>query len=134
MPRRTQSKLPAEVKRLQDQIEQWRRTRERRTAMPAALWSDAVTLCKSAGAYQVARALRINFEGLKRRMAEAGRGGTASAVPGTFVELTGAQILGASSGTVVEVEDEGGRRLVVRLAKEAHVDVAQLVSVFRRGG
>ena len=76
MPRRTESKLPAEVKQLQDQIEQWRRTRERRTAMPAELWSDAVTLCKSAGAYRVARALRINFDGLKRRMAEAGRGGS----------------------------------------------------------
>jgi hypothetical protein len=53
-----------------------------------------------------------------------------------FVELSGAQVLGATTttGTVVEVEDKAGTRMIVRLAKEAHVDVAQLVSAFRRRG
>lgn len=53
-----------------------------------------------------------------------------------FVELTAAQLLGSSSaaGTVVEVEDKAGRRMIVRLAKEAHVDVAKLVWAFRRRG
>ncbi len=136
MPRKTQPKLPAEVKRLQERIEQWRRTRGRRTAMPSELWSAAVTLAKRAGTYTVARALRINFEGLKRRMAEAALVGTTPArAPSTFVELTGAQILGAPSatGTVVEIE-EGGLRIVVRLANDAHVDVAQLIAAFRQRG
>jgi hypothetical protein len=52
-----------------------------------------------------------------------------------FVELSAAQLLGAPSttGTVVEVEDKAGVRMIVRLAKQAHVDeVARLISVFRR--
>lgn len=137
MPRRTRTKLPAGVRHLQKRIDEWRRTRGRRTAMPAELWSEAVTLAGSAGAYRIARALRVNFDGLKRRMAEAALVGAEPAKrPSAFVELTGAEILGASSttGTVLEIEDKGGLRLVVRLAKEAHLDVAQLVAAFRQRG
>jgi hypothetical protein len=104
--------------------------------MPAKLWEEAVVMAQSAGPYRVARALRLNFDGLKRRMAEAAlTGAEAAKTPSGFVELTGAQILGdapAETGTVVEVEDKSGGRLVVRLAKEAQLDVAQLVAAFRR--
>jgi hypothetical protein len=121
------------VKRLGERIEQWRRTRECRTAMPGALWSEAVSLARSEGAYRVARALRINFEGLKRRLAEEAATGVAT-TPGAFVELSGAQLLGASapSGAVVELSDPAGVRLTVWLSNEAALDVAQVVAAFRQ--
>ena len=70
--------LPAGVERLGERIEQWRQTRARRTAMAPELWSAAVVLAGSHGVYRVARALRINFECLKRRVAEAKTAGPTS--------------------------------------------------------
>jgi hypothetical protein len=87
--------------------------------------------------YPVARALRLNFEALKRRMAEAAAE-PAPAAPGPangFVELTGAaQLPGAATGaeTVVELSDEAGTRLTIRFAPGVRVDVAQLISAFRQ--
>lgn len=109
--------------------------------MPGDLWSGAVALARTEGAYPIARALRLNFEGLKRRMAEAGGGGhpamtrSSATASGKFVEWTGAQILAASSGTtVVEVVDQAGNRLVVRLAPDVEVDLVRLISTFRQRG
>jgi hypothetical protein len=65
-------------------------------------------------------------------MAEAGA--RAAPAGGAFVELSGAQILGASSapGAVVELSDGAGVRLTVRLAASAEVDVARIVAAFRQ--
>jgi hypothetical protein len=131
MPRKARPALPAAVKRLQVRIEEWRRTRERRTRMAPELWAEAVVLSQREGVYPVARALRVNYEALKRRVSEAG----ACALPGAprseFVEVAGAQLLAAAStaGTVVEVF-EGAKRLVMRLGREAALDVAQVVAAF----
>ncbi len=124
--------LPAGVKLLRKRIEEWRRTRDRRTAMPAELWDQAVALARPGRAWAVARALRISFQALRRRMAETdGRAPPAS--PSAFVELSGAQILGSTSaaGAVVELSD-GGARLTVRMAAGAELDVARVVAAFRR--
>jgi hypothetical protein len=135
MSRRKRSALPASVWRLGERIEQWRRTRVRQTAMAPELWSAAVVLAQSHGAYRVARALRIDFGCLKRRMAEA----VAVAPPpraasGAFVEWTGAQILSASSarGPIIELSDETGVRLTLRFSADVEVDVARVVAAFRQ--
>ncbi len=123
--------LPAGVKELEARIDRWRRTRERQTAMPADLWSGAVSLARGGRAYAVARALRLNFDGLKRRIAEAEA--DAPAPRGAFVELTGAQILGPSAApvAVVELVGKDGVRMTVRLASAAELDVARVVAAFR---
>lgn len=132
MEQRTTRNLPASVARLGLRIEHWRRTRARRTAMPAELWSEATILAESEGAYAISRALGIGFSGLKQRLdhcatAEAPRPSRA------FVELTGAQILGPQlpPGPVVELSDDAGLRLTVRLTKDSEVDLARLVAAFR---
>jgi len=136
MARTTRPALPAGLKQLRERIERWRRTRERRTAMPAELWTEAIALARSGRPYSVARATGINFEGLRRRMAEAATGGPAATARGAFVELSGAEILGASAppGPVVELSDGDGVRLTVRLAVGAEVDVARVVAAFRQRG
>ncbi len=139
MATRRRAVLSTGVTQLRERIEHWRRTRERRTVMPAELWSEAVTLAGREGPYGIARALRINFEALKRRIAEAGSGATGTPVAATrsaFVELTGAQILEASSreGASIELTDKAGTHLTVRLPVDAKVDVARLVLAFRRRG
>jgi hypothetical protein len=129
MARTTGPGLPAGVKALAARIERWRRTRERRTAMPADLWSEAVSLARVGRAYAVARALRLNFDGLKRRMAETQAG--APAPTGAFVELAGAQVLGTGPGAVVEFTGDDGVRMTVRLASGSGLDVARVVAAFR---
>jgi hypothetical protein len=62
--------VSARVKQLRARIERWRTTRERRTSMPSDLWAEAARLAQGHGVYPVARALRISYEGLKRRIAE----------------------------------------------------------------
>ncbi|HVP44917.1 MAG TPA: hypothetical protein VMS96_15940 [Terriglobales bacterium] len=104
--------------------------------MPLELWTEAARLAQSDGVYPVARALRISFEGLKRRIVETGAGATVpSAQPSGFVELTGAQLLGGPvpRGTVVELSDGAGTRLAIRLTGGAEIDVASLVAAFRQG-
>jgi hypothetical protein len=58
-------------------------------------------------------------------------GGAARA--GAFVELSGAELLGASAsaGPVVEMSGGDGVRLVVRLGPGTGLDVAELVQRFR---
>lgn len=126
--------LPAGVKLLRKRIDDWRRTRDRRTAMPVDLWDEAVALARPGRAWAVARALGVNFQALRRRVAESAPG-TPSRGPatGTFVELSGAQILGAT-GTVVELSDGGGIRMIVRVAAGAALDVPRLVAAFRGVG
>jgi len=127
--------VSAGVKHLRTRIERWRTTRERRTAMPPKLWAEAARLARGHGVYPVARALRISFEGLKRRIAESTAASRATAGgPSAFVEMTGAELLGGPvvPGTVVELSDAAGTRLAIHLAREVEVDVASLVAAFRQ--
>jgi hypothetical protein len=128
--------LPAGVKQLRARIERWRTTRERRTAMPSELWSEAADLARVHGAYPVARGLRISFEGLKRRLAESTEDSQAIAArPRAFVEMSGAELLGGPvvPGTVLELCDASGTRLLIHLARVMEVDVASLVgAAFRQ--
>jgi hypothetical protein len=99
--------------------------------MPADLWSEAAALARSEGAYQVHRVMRVNYDGLKRRMAEC-----LPTAPAAFVELSGAQLLAgqARTETIIEVSDGTGTRMTVRLAADVAVDVARLVTAFRYRG
>jgi hypothetical protein len=130
MPKKTRDG-DAQVEQLRARIDEWRRTRPHRTLMPAALWAEAVALAKSKGAYRVAKATGVNFDGLRRRVAEA-----ASEAPPAFVELPVVPPADAApdAGTVIELHASDGARLVLRLAKDAAIDVAQVVAAFRRRG
>jgi hypothetical protein len=103
--------------------------------MPAALWTEAVALAQDGGSYPIARAVRVDYESLARRVAEAGTStGSRDAPVAAFVELTGAQLLGASAapGPVVEMADADGVYLTIRLGGGAPLDVADVVHSFRR--
>jgi len=133
MGRKACNGYPARAREVRDRIALWRRTREKRSPMPAKLWDEAVTLARDGGTYAIARALRVDYESLARRVAEArgGKGG-GEASAGAFVELSGAELLGASrpAGPVVETSDGDGARLVIRLGTGQQLDVAGLVQRF----
>ncbi len=102
--------------------------------MPATLWDEAVSLARTEGTYAIARALRVDYGSLARRVAEARGGGDGRASSGrAFLQLDGAPFLGtlAPAGPVVEMSDGDGVRLVIRLGTSGPLDVAELVQRFR---
>lgn len=134
---KTGGEQPARVRKVRERIAQWRGTREKQTAMPAGLWSEAVALARREGTYATARALGVNFESLARRVAEARAGAEAGAAHASaFVELSGAQLLGAAAaaGPVVEISDSDGVRLTIRLGGDTPLDVVGVVQGFCRRG
>jgi hypothetical protein len=123
------------MKEVREAIERWRRTRERRTAMPAELWVGATALARTHGAYRIARALRVDYQSLARRLAEAGGVASPSGAPsGGFVELRGADLMsGFGGGTVVSMSDGDGTRMRIELGAGSTPDMAAaLVDAFCR--
>lgn len=129
----------AELARLSEEVERWRRTRAKLSPMPGPLWRMAIALARRLGVNPVKNALGLNYKALSSRV-EAGSEVAAGARAGAraptarFVELSGAQVLGvpAAPGPVVEVIDAHDARLTVRLAAGTALDVASLVEAFRR--
>jgi len=58
------------VAQLQRQLDQFRR-QSRRTKLPESLWQAAVELALQHGVYSVAHPLRLDYMGLKKRLAGA---------------------------------------------------------------
>jgi hypothetical protein len=101
--------------------------------MPARLWNEASSLAQEFGVYRVKCALGLNYESLKKRVVRVGAQGSVRAKKARgFVELSGAQLLGAARAVVVEVSDADGGRLTVQLGTGSELDVAGLVESFRR--
>jgi hypothetical protein len=124
--------LDPRVDPLRKQIERWRQTRAKRSAMPESLWRVAVELAREYGVYAAAQALRVSYASLRTRAEAAGdarRARTESPSPqATFVELP-PSVLSASAGpggAVVEVVGPSGQRLTVRL-RSGELDLAELI-------
>jgi hypothetical protein len=132
MARQRAQALPAEVQVVRGRIDHWRQTRANGDAMPAGLWAEAVRLARRHGVYAIARALSVHYGALRQRVAAPPAPPPDAA--GGFVELRGAQFLGATAaaGPVVEVDDGAGARLTIRLAADAALDVAGVVAGFCR--
>lgn len=135
MGRRQRAPLGAEVEQLRNRVEEWRRTRRKLSPMPEELWQAAAALAREHGLNPIAQALRLDYYSLKERTGQAGGTGRDIMVrPGGFVELSAAELLGASapSELVVELADGDGAHLRIRLTGGAPLDVVALVEAFWR--
>ena len=61
-------KAESELQGLMGRIEQWRNEPGRGRSMPEALWQEASAAAQKLGVYAVSRVLRLNYQGLKRRV------------------------------------------------------------------
>jgi hypothetical protein len=122
------------VKQVRGRIEQWRRTRAKRSPMPESLWDAAVELARADGVYPIARALAVNYQTLKCRVAMASNGG--SRAPAGFVELTPIPANGSvpRGEMVLELSSGDGATLTIRLPSERELDVERLAEAFFRRG
>lgn len=124
------STLPARVDRLGRRIARWRRQRPKPSPMPEELWAAAVSLARSHGVGPIARALRLDYGALKKKMA--GRRKEGGSSPAGFIELDAGRVLGGpgAGGPVVELWGVDGSKLVVRLAGRDGLDLLGLAEAF----
>jgi hypothetical protein len=108
---------------LRRRLTQWRASRPHlRAPIPEPLWAEAVVLARRHGVFETARALRLGYDSLKRRVSEPA--GSSLPVPG-FVELP---LAPPSQGTlwVLEFRAADGRSLRVQLPPMLVADLATL--------
>ena len=134
--------LPARLKGLRRRFERWRRTRKVRSRIPEPLWAAAVKSAAKYGIHRTAKALRVDYYTLKKRVEQkAAIAGTqqkpaataskaaAAAAEATFLELPAAAWAGSGECTL-DLEDAGGAKLRVHLKGFEAPDLAALSRSF----
>jgi hypothetical protein len=121
--------LPADMVETRNLFQNWRATRKPGSAIPDELWNAAMDVARTHGVYLTSRTLPIDYGALKKRLETGG----AESRP-AFVEL--APMISTPptplDGSVVEFVETDGSRMTVRLPAGAALDLAGLVSAFRR--
>jgi hypothetical protein len=102
-------------------LTRWRAARPLGGRIPEVLWSRAVELAARHGVAQVARALRLDYVRLKRRLAIKSEA-TAPPPPG-FLDLT-LELPPAGSGCVLALTDTHGRSLRIEWTRPLASEVA----------
>lgn len=125
--------LPVRLKTLRQRFERWRRARKVRSRIPEPLWTSAVKVAGTYGTGRTARALRVDYYALKKRVEER-HAVTASKAAGevaggTFLEVPPAMWAGSGECTL-ELEDAAGAKLRVHLKGFGAPDLAELSRSF----
>jgi len=108
-------------------IARWRERRPYRgAAMPAALWAAAIAAARQHGLYRTARALRVDYGSLKKRLGTAGAGRGPSPA---FVELPPAVGPSALGPCVIDLEGRRGRHMRIEVAGVTVADLVTLTQV-----
>jgi hypothetical protein len=107
-------------------VAKWRRTVPRGSRIPDELWSRAVELAGTQGVGPVARALRLDYTALKRRVTRAGASAVptvATPEPTAFVEYQ-LGVPAAGPDCVLVLSDAHGRALRIEWRRAAAAEVA----------
>lgn len=120
--------MPRELVVLQRRVEAWRgRSGGRGRRIPEELWAEAVRVVRTAGMYATARALRFNYEGLKKR---AGQEAAMPSDQGTeFVALRMPQ-LGGEAKVLVDLVGCDGEQMRIDVSGASAMDVVTLARAF----
>ena len=136
-PRKTKA-IPARLEAGRRRFERWRRTRQGHSRIPEPLWTSAVKLAGAYGLCRTARALGLDYNALKRRVASADPHAwpgqkTAQQKPAgqeaamAFVELVPPE--GAySPECIVELEGPRGAKMRIHVKGSHSPDVVTAVS------
>jgi hypothetical protein len=131
--------LPAPLEGVRRRFEQWREVRKARARIPDSLWASAVKLAREYGINRTAKALRVDYYSLKKRLGQesvAGQdfamvpfGTPESRAAATFLELASPSPTGACDCTL-ELEDTIGSKMRVHLKAATPLDLAALCRSF----
>jgi len=115
---------------IREQFKTWRKTREKRTPIPDALWDAAVSLSPRYSLYQIVKALRLNYNDLKCRIQTSLLSLESSPViDPAFIEL-GLKAPMHPAECIVEMEDQNGAKMRMCFKGEAGLDLLELGKVF----
>ena len=119
-----------ELEQLRRRFEEFRNAQTSRGRLPEPLWKEAAELAGRYGLNATARALRLDYNGLKKRMEMPDRPKRhrKAAVP-AFVELVG-PAPGGVTDCSVEVESGQGAKLRLDLKGVAITELAGLIRAF----
>ncbi len=118
-----------------EQVEQrfarWRESRTQGQRIPGALWAAAAGVARQHGVHRTARELRLDYNGLKKRMGHVGAATRGPNIGTEFVELLGAVAPGvAVCECAVEMENVRGARMRVQLNAGGLAALPGLCSAF----
>jgi hypothetical protein len=125
--------FPARLEAVRGRFERWRQTRKVRSRIPESLWASAVKAAGRYGTHRTARALRVDYYALKKRV-EGTPAVTASKAPAeaggaTFLELPCSAWPGPGECTL-ELEDTRGAKMRVHFKGFATPDLVALSRSF----
>lgn len=127
--------VPAALARVQRMVEQWRQTHRPRAPWPEELWRQAADLARACGINPIARALRLDYDTLKKRVERMAT--EAPQADPQFLEI----FPGGMDGTwasrprcMIEVEQAGGRKTRISLEGGELPDVLKMLPVLLREG
>ena len=154
MRTRSARDLPARLEGTRRRFDRWRRARKDRSRIPETLWTAAVKSAGKYGLHRTARALRLDYYALKKRVAAAEKrveaagsrrasGGKVASHPlsdrqavpvdgqavATFLELT-PPASGSPRECILELEDPGGAKMRVHLRGVEAPDLTALSRSF----
>ena len=122
----TSSEKQPSLEEVQAQFEQWRRSRDKRRAIPASLWEAASSLYPAYSLHRISRTLRLNHTKLKHHINRPSPD-LAMAAAETFIEL-GFAGPAPDRQCVVEMRHCNGSRLTVQGADRQ--DMMKLAQLF----
>jgi len=121
----------SQFERVQHRFDVWRKTRKRCSPIPETLWSSAVELARKHGLHRTARALRLDYYSLKKRLSAVESPLCRSKNKATFVELLPPGASGLSTCTI-EMENAQGGKMKIHLQGLGSPDLAVLSDRFWR--
>jgi len=105
-------------------LAEWRRNRVGRARIPDELWAEAVDLAAHQGIFKTARALRLDYASLKKRVNPA-----ISSAQATFVEVF-SPLSGAIPECALDVESSRGAKLHVEMKNVPPLGLAAILRDF----
>lgn len=129
MNRKITPPIPEAIMQLQRQLDQFRSTQPQRTKLPESLWQAAVELARQYGIHPVARPLRLDYMGLKRRLGGVPALRRKAGKP-TFVELTAPREVPLAE-YAIDFECLSGRKMRVQWKASAPPDWVSLLRAWR---
>jgi hypothetical protein len=124
--------LPAKLETVRRRFERWRQTHKPRSRIPDSLWAMAARMAGAYGLHRTARALRVEYYSLKKRVEQssaATQGRTEPDPTATFVELPPAVPVGPCDCTL-ELEDVAGAKMRVHLKATTTPDLVAMSRSF----
>jgi hypothetical protein len=113
------------AQQLADRLQEWRQHHRRPTPIPADIWSATLDLAREHGISPVARALKLDYGAIKKRLHGSVPRSNSAGPLATFLEWPGDQIVG---DCLMEIENRQGARLRLQIT---NAKVAAVVGILR---